>query len=95
MKKKVENKTVTARLSPVKFGLACGIVAALCVLFTTLAGVYGWFGGLTLWNLLLADVYGSFGYVRSVGGAFLGAVYGFIDTFIGAFVLAWIYNKLI
>jgi len=40
-------------------------------------------------------MYGSVGYSISIPGAFLGAIYAFIDTFILIFIFAWLYNKLI
>lgn len=34
------------------------------------------------------------GYEISVKGAFIGSIWGFLDSFIGFYLLAWIYNKL-
>ena len=89
--------TVVARLHAVKFGIAVGVISALCVVFTTLCGIFGWFAG--YWALVLPwleATYGLLGYAganwTSVG---LGAIYGFIDGFVGGFVFAWVYNKLI
>ncbi|PJC37188.1 hypothetical protein CO046_01815 [Candidatus Peregrinibacteria bacterium CG_4_9_14_0_2_um_filter_53_11] len=65
-----------------------------------------WGVGLFLWTLvvslasldwgrsslqLVADIYPYFDI--SVGGAFLGLVFGFIDGWICGSLLAWLYNK--
>jgi hypothetical protein len=71
------------------FGLACGIVSAFAMLFTT-------------WWLVLAGGGGDlatfvgrfyFGYSISWLGGVLGAVYGFVDGLIGAVLFAWLYNR--
>jgi len=81
-----------AKLNPVKFGLAAGILTAICVFITTLVGTTGYCPECTN---LLTSVYSSFGYSVSFLGAILGAIYGFIDMFIGGAVFAWLYNRLI
>jgi len=35
------------------------------------------------------------GYSATIVGILIGAVWGFIDAFIGGVVLAWLYNKLL
>jgi len=101
MKKKIKKtlgnflKPKDAKLNAVKFGLAGGITTAICVLFTTIIGILGWFGGLQGWISLIAEAYGSLGYNVSWTGAILGAVDSFVDGFILTAIFAWIYNKLL
>jgi hypothetical protein len=83
------------KFHPVKFGLACGIVSAIFVFITTIAGIYSWLGGFPLWNALILDIYGSLGFDISWLGALLGALFAFIDGFILAIIFAWIYNKIL
>jgi hypothetical protein len=83
---------VTANLNAIKFGIAGGIVCAICVMITTLAGIYGYF---TEYNSLIISIYGFLGYTISWVGIFIGAIYAFIDGFIATWLFAFIYNKLI
>jgi len=80
------------KLNAVKFGLAGGIVTAVCVIVTTIAGIYGYF---LEYNSLVVSIYGFLGYSLSWLGVFLGAVYSFIDGFVLTWLFAWVYNKLI
>lgn len=80
------------KLNAVKFGLAGGIVTAVCVALTTLASMYGF---CTECTDLIGGMYGGFGYSVGWLGVLLGGVYGFIDMFIAVFVFAWVYNKLL
>jgi len=34
------------------------------------------------------------GFEISIKGAFIGAIYGFVDGFLGTYVIAWVYKKL-
>jgi len=83
------------KLDAVKFGLAGGILTALCVATTTLAGIYGWMGGFSMWNSIIIDIYGNLGYNITWAGLLLGAIYGFIDGFIATWIFALIYNKFV
>lgn len=78
------------KLNPKNFGLAGGILFALCkVIMTSLALFAGY--GTEVMNLIVS-LYP--GYTISVAGIFLGAIYGFIDGFVAFYVFAWLYNKL-
>lgn len=77
-------------LNPMKLGLAGGILWGLCMFICTILSMY--FGYSTSFLNMMIDVYP--GYAISWGGSILGLVYGFVDGFIGLFLLAWIYNKL-
>jgi len=78
------------KLNSVKFGLAGGILSALCVLLITLFADY-----FPMCANLILEAYGRFGYSLRGGGIILGIGYGFIDGFILTWVFALIYNKLI
>lgn len=80
------------KLNDVKFGLAGGIVTAICVVLSTIAGIYGF---LPDYNAIIVSVYGYFGYSLTWLGVLLGAVYGFVDGFILTWVFARIYNSMI
>lgn len=70
------------------FGLATGVVAGLFVFFLTLVSL--WFGrGETIDALVVPFP----GFSRSVGGAIVGLIWGFVDGFIGGALLAWLYNR--
>jgi hypothetical protein len=73
-----------------RLGFAGGIMwgAALCLL-TAFAIPTGY---ASEFLELVATVYP--GYSISITGIFLGLVYGFLDGFIGLWVLAWLYNRL-
>lgn len=84
--------TVVARLHALKFGLACGILSWVFIALTTIAGMQGYFAE---FNALIESVYGFLGYSVSGAGILLGAIYGFIDGFVGGAVFAWLYNRLL
>lgn len=70
------------------FGLATGVVSGLFVLFLTMVSL--WFGrGETIDALVVPFP----GFSRSVGGAIVGLIWGFVDGFIGGSLLAWLYNR--
>ena len=73
------------------FALAGGIVWAVGVLLLGLAALYidGWGGAIVE---LLDSIY--IGYEATPIGSVIGAVWGFIDGFIGCAAFAWLYNKL-
>jgi hypothetical protein len=75
------------------FALAGGRVMGLIVALSTIAGIYGFLGGFSLFNSLLLDIYGTLGYSISWKGVLLGAIYGFIDGVILFGLLAFFYNK--
>lgn len=73
-----------------RFGLAGGILGALIMLVWTLIAANTGYGAEIL--ELIATVY--IGYSVTNVGAFIGAVYCFIDSFVGLYLLAWLYNWL-
>jgi hypothetical protein len=75
------------RLGVMSFGVACGITLAVAVFILAMAtAMFGWGIGVVQ---VLSTLY--IGYEPS----FVGAVWAFVDGFIGGAVLAWIYNKLV
>jgi hypothetical protein len=79
------------KLHTAKFGLAFGIVyAVVFFLYGALAALFGWGGP-------MAEMIGSFyvGFGPTLGGALVGALWGFAVGFVFFAVAAWIYNKLV
>lgn len=78
------------RLNVAGFGFASGISWAIGLL------VLGWVSHFTGggWGKAMIDMFASvyIGYKATWGGAVIGAIWGFIDFFIGGVVLAAIYN---
>ncbi len=89
---RVSRKKVFAKLNSVKLGLAGGIIFAVCVLATTIVGMY--LGKFPQWIGMLLDIYGFLGYTVNWFGAVLGAVYGFVDGFVFFWLLGVLYNWL-
>ena len=79
------------RLHAAKFGLAFGIVYALIFfLYGILAALFGW-------GAAFAEMVGSFyvGFGPTLGGALIGAVWGFAVGFVFFAVAARLYNLLV
>jgi hypothetical protein len=79
------------KIHALKFGLAFGIVyAVVFFLYGALAAFLGWGGA-------MAEMIGSFyvGFGPTLGGALIGAVWGFAVGFVFFAVAAWIYNGLV
>jgi len=72
------------------FGIAAGIVWGLGMLITTFISMFT--GYADQWLALMGNIYP--GYSISWWGCIVGFIYGFIDAFVGLFLLAWFYNKL-
>lgn len=70
-------------------GLAGGVLWGLAMFIFTVISIYTGYG--TMWLALMADVYP--GYDITFTGSIIGLIYGFIDGFVGLFILAWLYNK--
>ena len=81
----------TMMLDAKKFGLAGGIFWGLCMFIMTLVCMFT--GYAMQFLILMADIYP--GYTISGFGSIVGLIYGFLDGFIGLFVFAWLYNKLV
>lgn len=77
-------------LNPKRLGLAGGILWGVSIFLMTLIGIHFDYG--QSFFTLLKDIYP--GYSVSYIGGLIGLVYGFVDWFIGLYILAWLYNKL-
>jgi hypothetical protein len=76
-------------LNPKAAGLASGIVGAIAVFITV--GCYPVLGGCEAAINVISSAY--FGLVtKTVAGAFIGLIIGFIDFFIVGFSIAWLNN---
>lgn len=82
-------ETAAARLHPVNFGLALGVLWGLAMCLCTLGA---WLLG---WGVPFVDLMASLypGLALSLTGSLLGLIWGFLDGFVGGFILAWLYNK--
>ncbi len=81
----------TSRLAVGTLGIAFGIVWAFGMF---LLGIMAAFSG---WGIAIVEVFSSLyiGYSPSFVGSITGAVWGFVDGFIFAALVAWLYNRLL
>jgi hypothetical protein len=77
-------------LNSKKLGIAAGIIWALGMFICTVLALYTGYSAEFL--KLMSTIYP--GYTISWLGAFVGLIYGFIDSFTFFFLLGLIYNKL-
>ena len=90
--KKFFKRSKSIKLDALRFGLAGGIISALCVALSTIVGMFSYY---EIHNSMMIEMYGMFGYSISWMGVFFGAIYGFLDGFVVAWLLILIYNKLL
>lgn len=79
------------KLHAVKLGVALGIMWAFCCVFLSFSSL--WLNWGTPWVTLIGSMY--IGYAPTVIGALIGAVWAFVDAFLGGLIVALIYNKLV
>ncbi len=77
-------------MNPKAFGIAAGCFWGLMMLLTTILNLFTGYGQ----KLLEAFVELYPGYTISLFGSVVGFAYGFVDLFVGGFMIAWLYNKL-
>ncbi len=79
------------KLDPKACGLAFGVLWAGGVVIMGVAAL------VSSWAQPFVDVLSVMyvGYSASVIGILIGAVWGFLDAFIGGWVFAWLYNKFL
>ncbi|MCF7874174.1 MAG: bacteriophage holin [Candidatus Omnitrophica bacterium] len=77
------------KLKILAFGLALGILWGLGALVLGILAIFGY--GLT-WVAVLSSVY--IGYGATILGSLVGALWAFVDAFVGGVLFAWLYNKL-
>jgi len=68
--------------------LAVGILWSSLTFFSALMAMFGW-------AVDLVDVMGSLyiGYQATFVGAIIGAIWAFIDGYVGSLIVVWLYNK--
>lgn len=75
-------------LNPSALGLSIGVVWGVALfLYGMGTAYYNYGGGLVS---MLSSIYP--GYSGTWTGAAIGALYGLVDGFIGAYIIAWLYN---
>jgi hypothetical protein len=79
-------------LRPIVLGIALGTVWGGSLFLTTWVSYYTGYGSLFL-EVLAWSIYP--GYTITPAGSFLGLLYGFLDGFVSAALIGWIYNKLV
>ncbi|MCP0914371.1 MULTISPECIES: bacteriophage holin [Legionella] len=80
-----------AKLSPLAFGLALGILWGLSMLIMGLIAYFFNYGDLFVTSM--GTLY--LGYNATIMGSIIGGVIGFIDAFIGGLIVAWLYNLFV
>jgi hypothetical protein len=68
--------------------LAVGILWSALIFLSAFMAMFGWAVG-------LVDVMGGLyiGYQATFIGAIIGAVWAFIDGYVGGLIVVWLYNK--
>ncbi len=79
------------KLNTKALALTAGILWGLAVFVSTIWLLIAGTEGKTI--SLLSNFY--FGYSFSVGGAFIGLIWGFVDGLICGFIFAWLYNLIL
>ncbi len=78
------------KLSVKGLALSLGILEGLGILILALVAQYSGYGS----GLVNAVGTVYIGLDASLGGAVIGAIWGFVDGLIGGALVAWLYNKL-
>lgn len=81
----------TMGLKPIALGIALGTVWGGSLFVTTWISYYTGYGRLFL-EVLAQSIYP--GYTITPAGSFPGLFYGFLDGFVSATLIGWIYNKV-
>lgn len=79
----------TGHCSPNALGLSIGVLWAIYIFCCGIFAIFGW--GTELVKVL-SSLY--LGYAASFGGAIVGAIWAFVDGYIGGAVVGWLYNRL-
>jgi hypothetical protein len=77
---------------PIAFGIALGTVWGGSLFITTWVSYYTGYGRLFL-EVLAQSIYP--GYTITPAGSFLGLFFGFLDGFVSAALIGWVYNKIV
>jgi len=78
------------KFNTIKFGLALGLMSAIAFFILGIVAISG-YGAIIVEKI--SSIY--IGYSASVGGAILGALWAFVDGFVGGIIFAWVYNKIL
>lgn len=78
-------KTKTAKMA-----LTGGLIWGVLLFLTTLISVYSGYASQFL--QLIADVYP--GYSVTLSGSIIGLIYGFLDIYIGVYIVSWVYHHI-
>lgn len=76
-------------LHVLSFGLAVGVTWALGLFILGIINLFSPYG--MTFMISIASVY--IGYAPTLIGSIIGAIWAFIDGFIGGVILAWLYNS--
>jgi len=71
------------------FGMAIGILGGVVLLCSTLLSIYAGQGN----TIEMLKMLFWFGFSRSIAGAFVGLIWGFVYGYAGGALVAWLYNK--
>jgi hypothetical protein len=77
-------------LHSLKLGVSGGILWGCSMALCTILAIYT--GYTTQFLNIMSSIYP--GYDISWMGVFSGFIYGFVDAFVGFYILAWLYNNL-
>jgi hypothetical protein len=77
-------------LDAMRLGIAGGIVGAICMFIMTILAMHTGIG--QAWVAMMVGVYP--GYAATMAGAFIGAIWGFIEGFVGFYLIGWFYNHI-
>lgn len=80
------------KLRPFAFAMALGLTWGVVFFLTTWLSIFTGYANDFL-HVLGVSIYP--GYSITLTGAFIGFGYAFLDGFIMAFLIAWIYNKFV
>lgn len=79
------------RLRPAALGIALGLVWGTSLFVSTWLSYFTGYGRLFL-DVLAGSIYP--GYTITTFGSVVGFGYGFLDGFVSASLIGWIYNRL-
>lgn len=77
------------KLSVHALGVGIGAMWAISVFACGITAMFGW-------GTALVDTLSSLyiGYAATLIGAVIGAIWAFVDGYIGGVIIAWVYNRL-
>lgn len=88
----VLGKGSVMRLSPTGLAMASGVLWGAAILFVGVINLGSTSYGAAFLQFL-ASIYPGYHFTRGFGDLLVVTVYGFVDGWIGGFLLAWLYNR--